>query len=399
LPHIDAVAPAQAQVADQVFILDPNVIKVGSRWRSRLDREGLEKMKESVRVFRGVKVPISVRRIGEEWHLVAGQNRLNACLELELTEIPVREETGTDDDALRWEISENLHRIDLTELERSQHLEKWIQLTAGHNPEVSQVGTRAAARKLNMPKSTVARLRKIAKLPEETQQEAVALGLDDNQRALEAAATEKEPAAQKERLREHAVKPRKAPTPKPAKLKPSRLESVTLDDLAAGNRADLKAAADCAAESLRLIKYAAQLLDDERWQAFWQWAVEENGRRSVLGTPIVKLSGAKISAVEPAAPMPAPKLEAITVKPRSEATSDVPLVASYKAVTDLEMRADIYRWIMGTTGARDPDADAPERDFIMRKFRAAPAAEQQMLRAYLVQVKASPLHQLAAQRA
>jgi ParB family transcriptional regulator, chromosome partitioning protein len=217
MPDTDGIAPAQAQVASQVFMFDPCLIKVGPRWRQSLNREGLEKLKESVRVL-GVKVPISVRRLNDAWDLVAGQNRLQACIELDLDEIPCREETGTNEDALRWEISENLHRIELIALERAKHIEKWIELTAEYRNDfgqVFQVGTREAARDLDLPVTTVHRARKIAKLPEETQQAALALGLDDNQRALEAAASEKEPAAQKERLREHAAKPRKSPTPKP----------------------------------------------------------------------------------------------------------------------------------------------------------------------------------------
>jgi ParB/RepB/Spo0J family partition protein len=178
-------------------------------------------MKDSIRLL-GVKVPISVRRVGNELHLVVGQNRLGASLELGLPTIPVREETGTETDALMWEISENLHRVELTALERAKHTEKWIELTAQQQTDakVFQVGTREAARELDLPVTTVHRARKIAALPEETQKEAVALGLDNNQRALEAAASEKTPAAQKQKLQEHAAKPNKPRKPKAKRHRP-----------------------------------------------------------------------------------------------------------------------------------------------------------------------------------
>jgi hypothetical protein len=36
---------------------------------------------------------------------------------------------GTEIDARLWEIAENLHRADLTSLERSEHIAEWIKLT------------------------------------------------------------------------------------------------------------------------------------------------------------------------------------------------------------------------------------------------------------------------------
>jgi hypothetical protein len=89
-----------------------------------------------------------------------------------------------------------------------------------------------------------------------------------------------------------------------------------------------------------------------------------------------------------------------TIEERApEPASDVPfLIDAYNALP-LKTRAGAYWWIMGTTGARDPDADAPEREFILDTYRATPAAEQQKLRAYLAQLKTSPVQELAARKA
>jgi hypothetical protein len=54
---------------------------------------------------------------------------------------------------------------------------------------------------------------------------------------------------------------------------------------------------------------------------------------------------------------------------------------------------------MGMTGARDPDTDAAESDFIINNYRMAPDSEQKRLRAYLVQLKTSPAQELATRRA
>ena len=100
----------------------------------------------------------------------------------------------------------------------------------------------------------------------------------------------------------------------------------------------------------------------------------------------------------PAAMMPGLKPEP-SAQPRTESTCHVSLVTGYQAIPDLETQAGVYRWILGTTGARDPDDDAPERDFMVGSYRPAPTAEQKKLRAYLAQLKTSPAQELAARRA
>jgi hypothetical protein len=52
---------------------------------------------------------------------------------------------GDDDDARRWEIAENLHRSDLTVLERSEHIAEWVRLT-GDIPDSAQVAPKLSSR-------------------------------------------------------------------------------------------------------------------------------------------------------------------------------------------------------------------------------------------------------------
>jgi hypothetical protein len=54
--------------------------------------------------------------------------RLEACIELGIDEIPVVAETGSEFEARVWEIAENLHRAELTALERAEHISQWIRL-------------------------------------------------------------------------------------------------------------------------------------------------------------------------------------------------------------------------------------------------------------------------------
>jgi ParB family chromosome partitioning protein len=136
-----------------------------------------------------------------------------------------------------WEIAENLHRADLTELERSNHIAEWIRLCDVTNKpgQVAQVsakggrgqegGVSGAARDLGIERTEARRAVKIDALAPEAKAEAVALGLDDNQRALLKAADEPDAEAQVKSLQDHAAakaaaksapRPATAPTPAPA---------------------------------------------------------------------------------------------------------------------------------------------------------------------------------------
>jgi hypothetical protein len=109
-----------------LIVLDPADIIVGDRLRA-LDRESVERLKESISKI-GLKTPISVRSSEQGWTLVSGRHRLEACIALGMDEIPVVAETGSELEARLWEISENLHRAELTALERAEHISLWIRL-------------------------------------------------------------------------------------------------------------------------------------------------------------------------------------------------------------------------------------------------------------------------------
>jgi ParB family transcriptional regulator, chromosome partitioning protein len=101
-------------------------IIVGDRLRA-LDRQSVERLKESISRI-GLRTPISVRSGEQGWTLIAGPHRLEACIELGMDEIPVVAETGSEFEARLWEIAENLHRAELTALERAEHISQWIRL-------------------------------------------------------------------------------------------------------------------------------------------------------------------------------------------------------------------------------------------------------------------------------
>lgn len=80
-----------------------------------------------------------------------------------------------------WEISENLHRAELTALERSKLVAEWVELTGEKVGQVAQVsggrgnkeGVSEASRQLGVERTDVRRALKVASLSPEAQEVAV----------------------------------------------------------------------------------------------------------------------------------------------------------------------------------------------------------------------------------
>lgn len=120
-------------------------------------------------------------------------------------------------------ITENLNRSDLTDLQRKRQEARWIALTSEKVVSPQPVakptgrpesGVNAASRELGVNREDARRAVKVASLPDEVQQAAVAHGLDDNRTALLAIAKEATPEAQLAKIEEIVTK-KASPKPKP----------------------------------------------------------------------------------------------------------------------------------------------------------------------------------------
>jgi ParB-like chromosome segregation protein Spo0J len=178
----------------------------------------------------GLMTPITVRYYPETldgaddgYEIIVGRHRYAAAVSLGWDEIDAIVIECSDVDAKLWEISENLDRAELTQLQRDRQIALWIELTNEGVDKLAQVepvsggrgnkgGVRAAARELGVERSDANRAIQVASLSNEAQAAAVKHGLDDNRSALLEAARSKASADQVAKIVELAVKKTK---PKP----------------------------------------------------------------------------------------------------------------------------------------------------------------------------------------
>lgn len=212
-------------------------IFVDTRNRRGVDRDVVNSIAASIQKI-GLQNPISicfrddVKIDGEMFDsvavLVAGAHRREALMLLgsdyEYVDAVVFDDENT---ARLWEISENLHRKDLTPLERDEQVAEWIERTERvmadsnafqietHKKKGQQPGgVNAAARELGISKPDAHRAVKVASLPEEVKELARETGLDRNRSALLKAAKAETPEAAVATIREIA-EAKASPKPKP----------------------------------------------------------------------------------------------------------------------------------------------------------------------------------------
>jgi ParB family transcriptional regulator, chromosome partitioning protein len=184
--------------------IDVDAIVVVSRLRP-VNQSAVERLAESM-LRLGQLQPISLHRPDRGSPVVVtGVHRFEAAKLLGWKFIDAIFIDGDSIDLELHEIAENLHRTELTRLERDTQVARWAELTAakvvqsappsgGHQPK--EKGVRKIAADLGLEKTDVIRAVKVASISEEAKQAARDAGLDDNRTALLQVAKESSPAAQ-----------------------------------------------------------------------------------------------------------------------------------------------------------------------------------------------------------
>lgn len=126
--------------------------------RHSFDEEGLAELAASIRSC-GILQPLTVRRAGEGYELVAGERRLRAARIAGLREVPcLVAQVGEEDSAL-LALMENLQRRDLDCWEEAQAIVRLISRYGLSQEE--------AARRLGRAQPTVANKLRLLRLPED----------------------------------------------------------------------------------------------------------------------------------------------------------------------------------------------------------------------------------------
>jgi ParB-like chromosome segregation protein Spo0J len=182
------------------IMIDDIIVNDGHR---ELVASSVKKLAASIEQV-GLRHPITVKRKGDKYVLIAGRHRLEACKRLGREHVPACIVSMTNDEARLWEIAENLHRAELTKLERDEQVAEWIKITERLSAQVAakpqggrpEGGVRAASRELGIDEDDGRRAVKVASLSDEAKDAAREVGLDDNRSALLAASREPTPEAQ-----------------------------------------------------------------------------------------------------------------------------------------------------------------------------------------------------------
>lgn len=113
----------------RVVFLPPKGIRANpSQPRQVFDQEALEELADSIRQH-GILQPLSVRRVGTGYELVAGERRLRAALLAGLSEVPCIVMQMDDRESGLAALVENLQRQDLDFIEEARGISRLMELT------------------------------------------------------------------------------------------------------------------------------------------------------------------------------------------------------------------------------------------------------------------------------
>ncbi|NLH15676.1 MAG: ParB/RepB/Spo0J family partition protein [Phycisphaerae bacterium] len=137
--------------------IKPNPYQPRSFW----NEEELKSLADSIKL-NGLLQPILVRRIGDEYQIIAGERRYRAAKLAGLTSIQVLNRPATDQQMLELALVENIHRADLNPIERATAYQNFISSFSLTHAE--------AAERLGQDRSVITNYLRLLDLPLEIKQ-------------------------------------------------------------------------------------------------------------------------------------------------------------------------------------------------------------------------------------
>ena len=141
------------------FFMCPVVDIAPNRYQPRtiFKQEELDRLKDSI-AEQGVLQPLLVRTLNDSYELIAGERRLRAAKEANLTHVPVFVKNLSDEQVLEVSIIENIQRENLNVLEEAEAYHRLIK-EFGYTQE-------KVAKKIGKNRSTIANLLRLRSLPQ-----------------------------------------------------------------------------------------------------------------------------------------------------------------------------------------------------------------------------------------
>ena len=133
-----------------------------SRYQPRLkfDAQALNELSQSIQE-NGLIQPITVRAMGDDYEIIAGERRYRACKLAGLKEVPCCILTPTEDQAAQMALVENVQREDLTAVEEAK---AYVQIM-----RQAKLTQQEVAVKVGKSQSSIANKIRLLNLPEEIQ--------------------------------------------------------------------------------------------------------------------------------------------------------------------------------------------------------------------------------------
>lgn len=128
--------------------------------RKNFDKAELEELADSIRQ-NGIIQPLVVRKVGQNYEIIAGERRYRAAKLAKLKEVPVVVKDVSDEDAYRLALIENLQRSDLNPMEEAQGYQQLIEQNGLTQEELSKLVSKS--------RSSVANTLRLLDLPDDVQ--------------------------------------------------------------------------------------------------------------------------------------------------------------------------------------------------------------------------------------
>jgi ParB family chromosome partitioning protein len=128
--------------------------------RKEIDPDELAELSASVRAH-GILQPIVVRRVNNQYQLVAGERRLRAAHQAGLASVPVRVVDFNDQQTLEAALVENIQRSDLNPIDKAQGFKEYLDRFHMNHEQLAQ--------RLGLARSTITNLVNLLELTQEVQ--------------------------------------------------------------------------------------------------------------------------------------------------------------------------------------------------------------------------------------